>query len=227
MNLYIRDLDKVLVDEFKINEEELIKFNKKKILDLYNKDLKNKTSDFLFLKRDNLVKKVEYNNYSKIYYKKEFYSVTYLFPKINQKSNSIYNKFYERYKQKCEIDSFNLDEFPLRNNIDILKNGNGKENLFIFSNDQKNAIKLDYELELLYKLLYLKCFDLNYNKNNSIDKDEFGKIFSLSFKELITVDTYKDLLSKNNHLTDNEIESEFRKDEEIVKKIHMILSKRY
>ena len=227
MNLYIQDDNKIIVEEFKVNNEEFIKYNNKKILELYEEDLKNKTSDFLYYKREQLSKKIEYNNYSKIYYSKDLYTITYLFPKINEKSNSIYNKFDTKYDQKCDIDQFNLNIIPKNYNIFKLKNGNNKENLFYLSRTQSSAIKLDYELELLYKLLYLKEYEINYNKRNLINKDEFRKIFSLLFKDVIAIDTYCDLIAKSCDKKISQINQELKEEENLVKKIHMILSKRY
>ena len=144
-------------------------------------------------------------------------------PKIYEPSNSIYTKFSERYKIECNIDNFDLDELPDANRIRVYKNGKGKENLFYFSRDFNNAIKLDNELELLYRLLYSKYFELKYNNKNQINKYELGKIFSLDFVEAINLDTYLDIAHEFSCGDTSKIEQKLNKDEETIKKMCKIL----
>ena len=227
--LYQMDNDKILVNELLIDKEQFIRYNENKIKQLYIEDLKNITSDLIYnVDKDYYGEKNKYNlkKYHKIYSDFDGYNdgnVTYLIPKINKQSTSIYNKFSN--KSNVDLKKYHLENLPKFEDIkDYYKNHDDTNELFYFPTSYQ-ALKLKDELKLLYKILYIKNFDID--KNEIINIDEFKKIFSLNFKEVLSYDTYFDILSKYNsninyHVI-RTINNDINKDEEKIKKLKLIL----
>ena len=237
--LYQRDIDKILVNELQINEQNFINYNEKVVTNLFKDDyLKNTTSELIYnIDKEYYGEKNKYNleKYHKIYSNSSCFKegdVTYLIPKINKKSTSIYNKFSNQFSYNEIFENFNkilvklqLNKLPNYEDIkDYYKNYEFKDELFYFPLSDL-ALKLNDELKLLYKLLYIKKF--NIDKKEIINKDEFKKIFTLNFKEVISYDTYFDIISKyktdiNDHFIQT-INNDINIDEEKIKKIKLIL----
>ena len=238
--LYQKDNDKVLVNELVVDEQQFITYNEQAITYLLKKDYyNNTTSDLMYVAdKEHFDERRKYNleKYHKIYSNETSFNVgsaTYLIPKINKKSSSIYNKFLTKfpyYSRFCGSPNMispqlHLEKLPKYEDIkDYYKNYTFKDELFYFSKTDL-AIKLDDELRLLYKLLYIKNFDLD--KKDIINKNEFKKIFTLNLKEVLSYDTYMDIISNyssvmNEHVIQT-INGNLEKDEEKIKKIKLIL----
>lgn len=238
--LYQKDNDKVLVNELVVDEQQFINYNEQTITRLLQKDYWNNTTSDLIYNTDKecFDERGRYNldKYHKIYSSSTRFNIgnaTYLIPKINRKSSSIYNKFLTKfpyYNGFCGrpdgiLPWFNLDELPKYEDIkDYFKNYTFQDELFYFPRTDL-AIKLENELKLLYKLLYIKNFDLD--KKEIMNINEFKKIFILNLKEVLSYDTYIDIISNyssnmNEH-TIQTINGNLEKDEEKIKKIKLIL----
>ena len=227
--LYQRDDDKILVSELVVNKEQFIKYNESKIKQLYIQDLSNTTSNLIY----NIVKEYDEPNkfslekYHKIYSNRTICaagSVTYLIPAINKKSASIYDKF-SHYGNSLRFVTYHSEKLPEFDDIkDCYKNYKFNDALFYFPTTYQ-AIKLDKELELLYKLLYIRNFD--FEQKGEINTDEFKKIFTLNFKEVLSYSTYMDILSPYytvmNESVEQTINDSLEKDSEKIKKIKLIL----
>lgn len=227
--LYQRDDDKILVSELEVNKEQFIKYNELKIKQLYNQDLSNTTSNLIYniVKEYNEPNKFSLEKYHKIYSNGIICaagSVKYLIPVINKKSSSIYDKF-SHYGNSLRFATYHSEKLPEFDDIkDCYKNYKFNDVLFYFPTTYQ-AIKLDKELELLYKLLYIKYFD--FEQISEINRDEFKKIFTLNFKEVLSYSTYMDILSSYypviNDSVEQTINSKIDIDAEKIKKIKLIL----
>ncbi len=238
--LYQKDNDKVLVNELVVDEQQFITYNEQTITRLLQKDYWNNTTSDLIYNTDKECfderERYNLNKYHKIYSNATSYNEgnrTYLIPKINRKSSSIYNKFLTKFLYNnsfCRrpdgiLPWFNLDELPKYEDLKVdFKNYTLKDELFYFPMTNL-AIRLNNELKLLYKLLYVKNFD--FDKKEIMNIDEFNKIFTLNLKEVLSYDTYIDIISNyssnmNEH-TIRTINSNLEKDEDKIKKIKLIL----
>ena len=95
--LYQKDNDKVLVNELVVDEQQFITYNEQTITRLLQKDYWNNTTSNLIYNTDKeyFDERGRYNlsKYHKIYSNSTRFNIgnaTYLIPKINRKSSSIY-----------------------------------------------------------------------------------------------------------------------------------------
>ena len=226
--LYSKNKDKIIVNELKINENEFIKYNKNKINELIEKDRPNLVSNVLYIKKDKLYTKNTFKSkisllkQTKTFYNEKKYNLTYCYPIIPKYFDSKTNDFVGQNKNDYDISKANLNKIPDKKELELLRNILNSHAYFYYLNDVKLAIRLDNELTMLYKLLYLK--DNNLLSKDEINKEEYKKIFSLDYKEELSLSTFYDLINTYNpYLNDKDIDKNISKDEEKIKKIKLIL----
>lgn len=226
--LYSKNKDKIIVNELKINENEFIKYNKNKIKELIEKDKSNLISEVLYIKKDKIYTKNTLKNkisllkQTKTFYNEKKYNLTYCYPIIPKYFDSKTNDFVGQNKNDYDISKANLNKIPDKKELELLRNILNSHAYFYYLNDVKLAIRLDNELAMLYKLLYLK--DNNLLSKDEINKEEYKKIFSLDYKEEISLSTFYDLINTYNpYLNDKDIDKNISKDEEKIKKLKLIL----